>query len=218
MIVPWKRTGGVISLQHAMHCERPRLLRLHVSAVASAGPIPGCIPTKTQATPPECRRQRMAELKAGAARPRFGSLEQIRQSEWVAQVRRGYHGVALFYWWCVSWRDMAWQGTALVHPDRLHAGCYCCCQVAAQVCNIECQMPCRSCHCCCCAGDQCAAGRVGGGAPLQRQVRAGRGRCRCRFTFLCSWGAIQLHAIFATRALQVSWQMQQPAPATFPLK
>ncbi|PRW20210.1 Phosducin 3 [Chlorella sorokiniana] len=39
------------------------------------------------------RQQRMAELKAGAARPRFGSLEQIRQNEWVAQVTNAPQGV-----------------------------------------------------------------------------------------------------------------------------
>lgn len=44
------------------------------------------------------RQQRMAELKAGAARPRFGSLEQIRQSEWVAQVRRLREQLACFRW------------------------------------------------------------------------------------------------------------------------
>ncbi|KAL4420794.1 hypothetical protein ABPG75_010450 [Micractinium tetrahymenae] len=41
----------------------------------------------------EYRRKRLEELRQGAARPRFGGLEQIRQSEFVAEVTNAPAGV-----------------------------------------------------------------------------------------------------------------------------
>lgn len=49
--------------------------------------------TAAPARPPARRRKRLEELRQGAARPRFGSLEQIRQSEFVAEVTNAPAGV-----------------------------------------------------------------------------------------------------------------------------
>ena len=43
--------------------------------------------------PPLRRRKRLAELQQGAARPRYGSLEEMRGSDFVAQVTNAGEGV-----------------------------------------------------------------------------------------------------------------------------
>ena len=40
-----------------------------------------------------CRRKRLAELQQGAARPRYGGLEEMRGSDFVAQVTNAGEGV-----------------------------------------------------------------------------------------------------------------------------
>ena len=42
---------------------------------------------------PPCRRKRLAELQQGAARPRYGSLEEMRGSDFVSQVTNAGEGV-----------------------------------------------------------------------------------------------------------------------------
>jgi hypothetical protein len=78
---------------------------------ASAACLPACLPawmlrrclqccsgTRPPAmtaphTPPGRRQQRLEELRRGASRPQFGSVEQIRGSEFVAQVTNAPTGV-----------------------------------------------------------------------------------------------------------------------------
>lgn len=70
----WKNTGYFLPT-----CSGPGCCRARAAARQHAA---GIIPP----FPPFCRQKRLAELRRAAATPRFGTVESIRGSEFVAQV------------------------------------------------------------------------------------------------------------------------------------
>lgn len=99
---------------------RQRCAPLHCARDAVSA-VPTCTCTCTAA---HCRRKRIAELRAGAARPRFGGLEEIRGSEFVAQITNAGEGV-----WAVCH----------LYKDRCAPCCavLCCAAAGRACCSLE---------------------------------------------------------------------------------